>query len=219
MAIYGALAPALPDRVSAHDGGTSALVAVGGVHPDTGDVVREPHQRGLRLGRPADEGRQQRPLHPKRQLRPPAGRDPRDALPDRSTRRSRSTRDRRGRSQPRRLRLPPPVPGGCRRRCACPASSRRSRHPPVGPLRRRARQELRTASVSSERRRDFQDVDRRGFGVACNGKFSDVYLARGDAIRIVTSGGGGYGAHRSSATSTASRRTSARLHVDGAGRG
>jgi N-methylhydantoinase B/oxoprolinase/acetone carboxylase alpha subunit len=31
------------------------------------------------------------------------------------------------------------------------------------------------------------------FGVACNGKFSDVYLKRGDSIRIVTSGGGGYG--------------------------
>src|SRR5262249_10320781 len=31
------------------------------------------------------------------------------------------------------------------------------------------------------------------FGVACNGKFSDVYLQRGDSIRIVTSGGGGYG--------------------------
>jgi 5-oxoprolinase (ATP-hydrolysing)/N-methylhydantoinase B len=30
-----------------------------------------------------------------------------------------------------------------------------------------------------------------GFGVACNGKFSDVYLARGDSIRITTSGGGG----------------------------
>jgi N-methylhydantoinase B/oxoprolinase/acetone carboxylase alpha subunit len=31
------------------------------------------------------------------------------------------------------------------------------------------------------------------FGVACNGKFSDVYLQRGDRVRIVTSGGGGYG--------------------------
>jgi N-methylhydantoinase B/oxoprolinase/acetone carboxylase alpha subunit len=31
------------------------------------------------------------------------------------------------------------------------------------------------------------------FGVACNGKFSDVYLERGDRVRIVTSGGGGYG--------------------------
>ena len=31
------------------------------------------------------------------------------------------------------------------------------------------------------------------FGVACNGKFSDVRLAAGDRIRTVTSGGGGYG--------------------------
>jgi len=38
MAVYGALAEAMPDRVSAHDGGTSALVAVGGVHPDTGEA-------------------------------------------------------------------------------------------------------------------------------------------------------------------------------------
>ena len=48
------------------------------------------------------------------------------------------------------------------------------------------------------------------FGVACNGKFSDVYLARGDSIRIVTSGGGGYG-HRLSARSTGSRRTSGKV--------
>src|SRR5581483_12307140 len=31
------------------------------------------------------------------------------------------------------------------------------------------------------------------FGVACNGKFSDIYLKRGDSLRIITSGGGGYG--------------------------
>ena len=31
------------------------------------------------------------------------------------------------------------------------------------------------------------------FGVKCNGKFSDVYLAKGDSLRIITSGGGGYG--------------------------
>jgi N-methylhydantoinase B len=37
--------------------------------------------------------------------------------------------------------------------------------------------------------RTFTDA----FGVACNGKFSDVYLQRGDRIRVVTSGGGGYG--------------------------
>ena len=37
MAVYGALRDALPERVSAHDGGTSALCAVGGVHPETGE--------------------------------------------------------------------------------------------------------------------------------------------------------------------------------------
>jgi N-methylhydantoinase B/oxoprolinase/acetone carboxylase alpha subunit len=31
------------------------------------------------------------------------------------------------------------------------------------------------------------------FGVACDGKFSDCYLRRGDVVRIVTAGGGGYG--------------------------
>ena len=31
------------------------------------------------------------------------------------------------------------------------------------------------------------------FGVACNGKFSDVRLGPGDRVRTVTSGGGGYG--------------------------
>ena len=31
------------------------------------------------------------------------------------------------------------------------------------------------------------------FGVACNGKFSDVRLGAGDRVRTVTSGGGGYG--------------------------
>ena len=39
---------------------------------------------------------------------------------------------------------------------------------------------------------DFRTV-KEAFGVACNGKFSDIYLKRGDSIRIVTSGGGGYG--------------------------
>jgi N-methylhydantoinase B/oxoprolinase/acetone carboxylase alpha subunit len=31
------------------------------------------------------------------------------------------------------------------------------------------------------------------FGTKCKGKFSDVYMRRGDIIRIETAGGGGYG--------------------------
>ena len=41
---------ALPDRVSAHDGGTSALLAVGGVHPDTGDVFANLTNEGCGWG-------------------------------------------------------------------------------------------------------------------------------------------------------------------------
>src|SRR5205085_5831491 len=50
MAIYGALADALPLRVSAHDGGTSALVAVGGVDPTTGDVFANLTNEGCGWG-------------------------------------------------------------------------------------------------------------------------------------------------------------------------
>ncbi len=31
------------------------------------------------------------------------------------------------------------------------------------------------------------------FHTACNGKFSDILLHRGEALKLVTSGGGGYG--------------------------
>jgi N-methylhydantoinase B len=31
------------------------------------------------------------------------------------------------------------------------------------------------------------------FGTVCRGKFSDIYMKRGDIIRLETSGGGGYG--------------------------
>ena len=31
------------------------------------------------------------------------------------------------------------------------------------------------------------------FGTICNGKFSDIYMLKGDCIKLVTSGGGGYG--------------------------
>ncbi len=62
--------------------------------PTPGDVFANLTNEGCGWGGRADEGRQQRPLHPERELRPAAGRDPGDAVPDRSTRRSRSTRAR-----------------------------------------------------------------------------------------------------------------------------
>ena len=130
MAIYGALSEALPERVSAHDGGTSELLAIGGVHPDTGDVFANLTNEGCGWGGRATEGRQQRALHPERQLRPAADRDPRDALPDPPRGAGAQRGLGRRRAKPRRPRLLPPDPGRPRRSCALPASSRRRRSRP-----------------------------------------------------------------------------------------
>jgi N-methylhydantoinase B/oxoprolinase/acetone carboxylase alpha subunit len=47
----------LPNRVSAHDGGTSALVAIGGVHPETEDVFANLTGEGCGWGgRPTKDG-------------------------------------------------------------------------------------------------------------------------------------------------------------------
>ena len=40
--------------------------------------------------------------------------------------------------------------------------------------------------------KEFQTM-KQAFGTHCNAKFSDVYMHAGDVIRLVTSGGGGYG--------------------------
>ena len=63
----------------------------------------------------------------------------------------------------------------------------------VGPLLDRLDRETQTAALLVRTHgEDFRTFG-EAFGVACNGKFSDVRLAKGDGIRIVTSGGGGYG--------------------------
>ena len=40
---------------------------------------------------------------------------------------------------------------------------------------------------------DTYQTMKEAFNTACDGKFSDIYMHRGDIIRLETSGGGGYG--------------------------
>ena len=158
MAIYGALADALPDRVSAHDGGTSALVGIGGHHPDTGEIFANLTNEGCGWGRARHQGRQQRPLHPQRQLRPAARGDPGDALSDHARGAGHPRGLGRGRAQPRRLRLLPPVQGAGRLSAGV-VLHREGEDPPLGPLRGWCGQELGNAGAARERR-GVDDVHR-----------------------------------------------------------
>ena len=94
MAMYGALHEALPSRVSAHDGGTSALVGIGGTHPRTGEAFVNLTNEGCGWGgRPEKDGNE-RALHSQWELCTPANRDPRAALSEFSMRRWSFTKDR-----------------------------------------------------------------------------------------------------------------------------
>lgn len=47
--------------------------------------------------------------------------------------------------------------------------------------------------VKKNNEKKYNDM-KTSYGTACNGKFSDIYMQKGDCIKLVTSGGGGYGA-------------------------
>ena len=167
--------------------------------------LRQPHERGLRLGRPGDEGRQQRALHPERQLRPAADRDPRDALPDPP----RGARDPRGIGRaPAATAAASATTGSSgsmseELRVSCFIEKEETR--PGGSS---AASRARTRRSSSQRAGgdDFRTFS-EAFGVACNGKFSDVYLAARATASASSPPAAAATAIRSSATSTGSRRT------------
>jgi N-methylhydantoinase B len=190
MAIYGALANALPDRVSAHDGGTSALLAVGGVHPETGDVFANLTNEGCGWGgRATKDGNNA--------LCIPNGNCALQPIEILETRypilhealaihegSAGAGRNRGGFGYYRQIRVESEE-----LRASCFIEKEKIR--PWGlfggkPGKNAA---VLVSTDGGRRFRTFGDA----FGVACNGKFSDVYLKKGDSIRIVTSGGGGYG--------------------------
>lgn len=189
MAVYGALHRALPERVAAHDGGTSALCAVGGVHPETGEAFANLTNEGCGWGGRATKDGNSAVDVPNGNcaLQPIEVLETRYPIVHEALalfEGSAGAGQHRGgfgyarefRVEADELRIscflekvelePWGLFGGAPGRRAAVLVSRDG-----GPL----------------------QTFREAFGVACNGKFSDVYLRRGDVVRIVTSGGGGYG--------------------------
>jgi N-methylhydantoinase B/oxoprolinase/acetone carboxylase alpha subunit len=190
MAVYGALAEAMPDRVSAHDGGTSALVAVGGVHPDTGEAFANLTNEGCGWGGRATKDGNNALCIPNGNcaLQPVEILETRYPMLHEALAIHEGSagagRNRGGFGYARQFRVESEY-----MRVSCFIEKEDTR--PWGlfggqPGRNSA---ILVRRAGEERWQTFTEA----FGVACNGKFSDVYLQRGDSIRIVTSGGGGYG--------------------------
>ena len=190
MLIYGALAQVLPDRVSASDGGTSALLAYGGVHPETGDVFVNLTNEGCGWGgRASKDGNSV--------LNVPNGNcvlQPAEVLETRYPLIFEKVALNEGSAGPGKYR------GGLGsiRQFRLTADEmtvsgfiEREKQEPWGlfggkPGKRAA---MLTKKAGTSTFRTFKDV----YHVVCSGKFSGVVLKKGSSVKIVTSGGGGYG--------------------------
>ncbi len=189
MAVYGALRDALPERVSAHDGGTSALCAVGGVHPETGESYANLTNEGCGWGgRSGKDGNSA--------LCVPNGNcalQPVEILETRYPMLHQALElyegsagageHRGGFGYAREFRI-----NADEMRMSCFVE--KVEISPWGLF--GGKEGKRSAVLVSRGRGEFETFG-EAFGVACNGKFSDVYLQHGDVVRIVTAGGGGYG--------------------------
>lgn len=190
MAIYGAMAKVLPGRVSAHDGGTSELLAIGGLHPDTGEMFANLSNEGCGWGgRATKDGNNV--------LCIPNGNcaiAPIEVLETRYplVHEQFALHEGSGGAGRNRGGL------GCIRQIRVNA----------GEMRVSAFIEKETIQPwglfgggpgknSAILVRHGQDPEfatfKEAFHTACNGKFSDILLHQGDALKLVTSGGGGYG--------------------------
>ena len=191
MAIYAALSTVIPDRVSAFDGGTSALLAIGGLHPETGEMFANLTNEGCGWGgRATKDGNDV--------LCIPNGNcaiAPIEVLETRYPMLHRSFSLHEGSGGPGRNR------GGlgCIREIEIQAEElrvsafvERNVIRPEGLFDGRSGENS-ALLVQTKDSAGFRTIP-DAFGTKCDTKFSDVYMAKGDVIRLVTSGGGGYGA-------------------------
>jgi N-methylhydantoinase B/oxoprolinase/acetone carboxylase alpha subunit len=189
-AVYGALAPAVPERVPAMDGGDASLCGWGGKHPETGDVFVnlgiEMCGWGATASRDGNDA-----------LCIPNGNCPVTQVEILETRypimhegfglhvdSGGPGRYRGGLGTYRDFRV----------ECDEMTLSCFNEHEQVAPWGLEGG--AAAANSAALVRRAGSDVFARfsdEFGVPCNGKFSDVQLVRGDTVRLVTAGGGGHG--------------------------
>jgi N-methylhydantoinase B/oxoprolinase/acetone carboxylase alpha subunit len=190
MAFYGAMADVLPDRVSAHDGGTSALVAVGGVDPRTGEVFANLTNEGCGWGGRATKDGNNALCIPNGNcaLQPVEILETRYPMLHEGLSVNEGSagagRNRGGFGYSRQFRV---LSEYMRMSCFMEKETER----PWG-LFGGGPGKNSSMTVAREGDDEFSTFPET-FGVACPGKFSDVYLERGDRVRISTSGGGGYG--------------------------
>jgi N-methylhydantoinase B/oxoprolinase/acetone carboxylase alpha subunit len=190
MAIYRALSEALPERVSAYDGGTSAILTFGGIHPLTGDVFVNLLNDGCGWGgRATKDGNTC--------LCIPNGNCALQAIEVLETRypiahqalriwenSAGAGKNRGGWGYIREMRI------DCDEMTVS-MFMERERIPPSGLF---GGEDGPTSAIliSQDGGKTFKTFS-EAFGVACNAKFSGVVLGRGDIIREMIPGGGGYG--------------------------
>jgi N-methylhydantoinase B/oxoprolinase/acetone carboxylase alpha subunit len=189
MAFYGAVADVLPDRVSAHDGGTSALVAIGGVDPRTGEVFANLTNEGCGWGGRATKDGNNALCIPNGNcaLQPVEILETRYPMFHEALAINEGSagagRNRGGFGYSRQFRV---VSEYMRMSCFM----EKEVHRPWGLF---GGEPGKNSSMTVARGEKGFEPFTDAFGVACRGKFSDVYLEEGDRVRITTSGGGGYG--------------------------
>ena len=188
-AVFAALANALPDRVPAECGGTNSLVSFGGMHPDTGEPFASLVNEGCGWGgRATKDGNNS--------LCQYVGNCPCQPIEILETRypilheafqitegSAGAGRNRGGFGSSRQFRV----------ECdelRVSAFVERAEIPPYGLF---GGKQGGTAGIEIARKDGVFRPPREAAGVKCNGKFSDVYLYRGDRVRSHCAGGAGYG--------------------------
>ncbi len=190
MAIYAALKDAMPDRISAFDGGTSELLAIGGIHPDTGEMFANLSNEGCGWGGRATKDGNDALCVPNGNcaLAPIEVLEGRYPILHREFSLNEGSggagQNRGGLGYTREIKL-------LSEELRVSSFIERNVIEPEGFF--DGKPGRRSAFLVKVGERDRYQTMKEAFGTKCNGKFSDIIMYKGDVIRLVTSGGGGYG--------------------------
>ena len=190
MAIYGALKDAMPDRVSAFDGGTSELLAIGGTHPDTHEVFVNLSNEGCGWGGRATKDGNDALCIPNGNcaIAPIEVLETRYPILHRDLSLNEGSggagRNRGGLGYSREIEI-------LSEEMRVSAFIERNVIEPEGFF--DGRPGKRSAFLVQTKGSDEFKTMKQAFNTKRDGKFSDAYMHEGDVIRMVTSGGGGYG--------------------------